>query len=419
MQTVQKVAREQFLPYALPSIGEEEIAEVVDSLRSGWVTTGPKVKRFEKDFADYIGAKHAITVNSCTAGLHIALTSLGVGPGDEVIVPTMTFCSTANVVVHLGARPVLVDVGEDFNVLPESIERAITHRTKAIVPVHHSGQACDLSAIYAIAERYHIPIVEDAAHAVGTTYNGLKIGSDALVSRAPNVAHATVFSFYATKNMSTGEGGMITTPDNTLMEQMRLFTLHGMSHDAWKRYSSSGSWYYEVIVPGYKDNMTDIAASMGIHQLRRLDGFIKVRQEYGRRYDKGFADWPEIQTPLVHSDRNHTFHLYVIRLCLDRLTINRAQFIEALRAQNIGTSVHFIPVHLHPYYQQTFGYHRGALPRAEALYDQIISLPLYPRMTEADVDYVVEAVRQVISEHRRAGAVGLTKRAFGKDSAQG
>lgn len=401
-----EVIRENFLPYALPSIGEEEIAEVVDSLRSGWITTGPKVKRFEADFAEYVGAKHAIAVNSCTAGLRIALTALGVGPGDEVIVPTLTFCSTANVVVHPGACPVLVDVGEDFNVTPEAIETAITTRTKAIIPVHYGGQPCDLAAIYEIAARHNLAVVEDAAHAVGAAYRGHKIGSDDLPlslwgQDSQGVKVVKVFSFYATKNLTTGEGGMITTGDDSLEERMRLLALHGMSRDAWKRYTSAGSWYYEVLLPGYKDNMTDIQASLGIHQLRRLDGFKQTRQYYARLYDEAFADLPELETPIAHPDRTHVYHLYAIRLNLERLMIDRAQFMEELKARGIGASVHFIPVHLHPFYQESFGYHRGCLPQAEALYDRIISLPLYPRMTETDVQDVIQAVRHIAITKRR------------------
>lgn len=401
--------RHDFLPFSLPTIGKEEIAEVADSLRSGWVTTGPKTKRFEEQFQEYVGAKHAIAVNSCTAGLHIALAALGIGPGDEVIAPTFTFCSTANVVVHLGARPVLVDVGQDFNVTPEAIEQAITSRTKAIVPVHYGGQACDLEAIYAIAACHHLPVVEDAAHAVGATYHGIKIGADGLrpailrqsSGQACDLRLATCFSFYATKNMTTGEGGMITTADDKLAERMRLLTLHGMSRDAWKRYSSAGSWYYEVVAAGYKYNMTDIQASLGIHQLRKLDGFIAARQRYARLYDQAFADLPEIETPITHPDRSHVYHLYVIRLNLERLSIDRAQFIEELKALNIGTSVHFIPVHLHPFYRETFGYRPGDCPVAERIYEQIISLPLFPRMSENDVQDVIRAVKTVISGHRR------------------
>jgi len=400
--------RDTFLPFSLPAIGEEEIAEVADSLRSGWITTGPKTRRFEEEFREYIGARHAIAVNSCTAGLHIALAALGIGPGDEVIVPTLTFCSTANVVVHLGARPVLVDVGEDFNVTPEAIERAITSRTRAIIPVHYGGQPCDLDAIYSVAACYNLPVVEDAAHAVGAAYHGHKIGSDSLRPAtcdlrpgACDLRVVTCFSFYATKNMTTGEGGMITTADDELADRMRLLSLHGMSRDAWKRYTSTGSWYYEVLLPGYKYNMTDIQAALGIHQLRKLDDFIAIRQRYARMYDEGFADMPEVERPIIHSDRTHTYHLYVIRLNLERLTIDRAQFIEELKALNIGTSVHFIPVHLHPYYRDTFGYRPGDCPVAERLYERIISLPLFPRMTEDDVRDVIHAVKDVISRHRR------------------
>jgi dTDP-4-amino-4,6-dideoxygalactose transaminase len=396
--------RESFLPYALPSIGEEEIAEVVDSLRSGWVTTGPKVKRFEAELAQYIDANHAIAVNSCTAGLHIALTALGIGPEDEVIVPTFTFCSTANVVVHLGARPVLVDAGEDFNIDPTRIENAITSRTKAIMPVHYSGQACDLEAVYRIASTHGLAVVEDAAHAIGATYRGKKIGSSHLfmsLSNGEPVRSAAVFSFYATKNMTTGEGGMISTSDDALAERMRLLTLHGMSRDAWKRYTSAGSWYYEVVEPGYKANMTDIQAALGIHQLRRLEGFIETRQQYARMYDEAFTSLDEILTPITHEDRSHIYHLYPILLDLERLTIDRARFIEEMRKRNIGTSVHFIPVHLHPFYRDRFRYPEGNFPRAEDLYQRLVSLPLYPAMTETDVQDTIAAVGDLVQVFRR------------------
>jgi dTDP-4-amino-4,6-dideoxygalactose transaminase len=404
MGGVTMIARETFLPFAMPSIGQEEIDEVVDSLRSGWITTGPKVNRFEADFAAYIGAKHALAVNSCTAGLHIALTALGVAPGDEVIVPTFTFCSSVNVVVHLGAEPVLVDVGADFNVRPQAIEAAITPRTKAIMPVHYSGQACDMNAIYDIAVQYGLPVVEDAAHAVGSLYHRHKIGSASLLqhlAQDAGVTVVTVFSFYATKNMTTGEGGMITTEDDALAEQMRLLTLHGMSRDAWKRYTHVGSWHYDVVVPGYKGNMTDIQAALGIHQLRRLDRFIETRQRYAQIYDDAFAHLPEVDTPVAHADRNHVYHLYVIRLRLERLRIDRGQFIDALKVRNIGTSVHFIPVHLHPFYQKRLLYPLGGLTEAERLYDRIISLPLYPRMTETDVQDVLTAVTDVVRVSKR------------------
>lgn len=394
-------ARERFLPFALPSIGEEEIAEVVDTLRSGWVTTGPKVKRFENQFGAYTAASHALAVNSCTAGLHTALTALGVGPDDEVIVPTFTFCATANVVVHLGARPVLVDIRSDFEIDPAAVEAAITPRTRAIMPVHYAGQACDLDAIYEIASRNNLGVIEDAAHAVGSTYHGLRIGSDYLASGYPDLRRATAFSFYANKNMTTGEGGMITTADGRLAGEMRALALHGMSRDAWKRYTNAGSWFYEVVSAGYKNNMTDIAASLGLHQLSRLDGFINTRQQYARMYDEAFAGLEALETPIKHADRNHVYHLYAIRLNLDQLTIDRSEFIDQLRQMNIGASVHFIPVHLHPFYRDRFGYRHGDLPRSEAIYDRLLSLPLYPAMLDQDINDVIEAVHHIISNNRR------------------
>jgi len=401
MMEVEAPTREQFLPFALPSIGEEEIAEVVDTLRSGWVTTGPKVKRFESQFSAYTSAPHSIAVNSCTAGLHTALAALGIGPGDEVILPTFTFCATANVVVHLGARPVLVDIGSDFQISPEAIERAITSRTRAIMPVHYAGQACDLDAIYTLAASRDLIIVEDAAHAIGATYHDRKIGSDGLAAAAINLRRATAFSFYANKNMTTGEGGMITTANEDLAQEMRVLLLHGMSKDAWKRYTNSGSWFYEVVSAGYKNNMTDIAAALGIHQLQRLDGFIELRQRYARMYDEAFAGLDVLEIPIKHSDRNHVYHLYAVRLNLDRLTIDRSEFIEELKELKIGTSVHFIPVHLHPFYRERFGYQRGDLPQAEAIYDSVLSLPLYPNMSEQDVRDVIEAVYHIAETHRR------------------
>ena len=393
-------ARKSFLPYALPSIGEEEIAEVVDSLRSGWITMGPKVKRFESDFAEYIGTTQAIAVNSCTAGLQIALHALGIGAGDEVIVPTTTFCATANVVVQLGAKPVLVDVGDDLNIDVASARAAVTARTKAIMPVHYGGQACDLAELYSLAAERGLAVVEDAAHAVGSVYAGRKIGAtfDDAFPRPPG--RATVFSFYATKNLATGEGGMITVDDEALANRCRRLALHGMSRDAWQRYTSEGSWYYEVLEPGYKQNMSDVQAALGIHQLRRLDGFIERRQRYAAIYDRAFADLPEVSVPVRRPRRTHTFHLYPVRFSHERLRISRDDIIRELARGNIGTSVHFIPVHLHPYYRDTFGYSRRDLPNAVRIYDELVSLPLYPAMSEDDVAGVAEAVRAIVEQHR-------------------
>jgi dTDP-4-amino-4,6-dideoxygalactose transaminase len=393
--------RKSFLPYALPSIGEAEIAEVVDSLRSGWITMGPKVKRFEQEFADYVGAPHAVAVNSCTAGLQIALHGLGIGPGDEVIVPTMTFCATANVVVQLGAKPVLVDIRDDLNIDPAAAQAAVTSRTRAIMPVHYGGQACDLSAIYELAGRHNLFVIEDAAHAVATEYAGRRIGSahDDRWRKVPG--RATVFSFYATKNLATGDGGMLTTDDPRLAERCRRLALHGMSRDAWQRYSSAGSWYYEIVEPGYKQNMTDIQAAIGIHQLRRLDEFTRIRQHYAELYDAAFADLPEVGRPVRRPESNHTFHLYPIRFALDRLRLGRDEIIGQLRECNIGTSVHFIPVHMHPYYRETFGYSNADFPNASNIFSELVSLPLYPAMSAEDIASVHRAVRAIVEASRR------------------
>jgi len=378
--------RNTFLPYALPSIGDEEIAEVADTLRSGWLSAGPKVKRFEADFAAYTGAAHAIAVNSCTAALHISLAALGVGPGDEVIVPTMTFCATANVVAHLGATPVLVDVDEDGLVTPEAIAAAITPRTRAIVPVHYAGQACDLDEIFAVAGA--IPVVEDAAHAIGCEYKGRRIGA---------LGRATAFSFYATKNMTTGDGGMITTDDPELAAKMRQLSLHGMSRDAWNRYGPSGTWYYEVTAPGYKSNMTDIQAALGIHQLRRLDGFIARRQELAVLYREALAGTPGLTLPVERPNRNHVYHLFPVHIDTGVATCDRAELIQILRDHNIGASVHFIPLHRHPYYRQALNNATESFPVADKLFEGLLSLPLYPAMTADDILDVAHAVRQAIT----------------------
>ena len=384
--------RKHFLPYAAPSIGEEEIAEVADSLRSGWISTGPKVKKFEEAFAGYTGAMHAIAVNSWTGGYHMVLRALGIGPGDEVIVPTLTFCSTANMVTHLGAKPVLVDVDANYLAPSTAIERAITPRTKAIVPVHYAGQSCELDEILAVAARYDLPVIEDAAHAAGSVYRGRMIGVH---------GKATIFSFYATKNMTTVEGGMITTADEDLAQRLRTLALHGMSRDAWARYTAAGSWCYEVAEPGYKYNMTDIQASLGIHQLRKLNSFIERRRTIAMRFDEAFADLPEIAIPQRLPHRRHTFHIYAIRLDLDRLSIGRAKFIEGMNQRGIGASVHFLPLHLHSYYRRTFGYAPGAFPRTEAESARALSLPLYPGLSTRAQDRVVEALLDIAKRHRR------------------
>jgi dTDP-4-amino-4,6-dideoxygalactose transaminase len=383
--------RRDFLPFSLPSIGDEEIAEVVAALKSGWITTGPRVKRFEDAIAGYVGSQHAVAVASATAGLHIALRALDVGPGDEVIVPTMTFCSMANVVLHLGARLVLVDVGPDFNVTADAIEAALSPATRAIAPVHFAGQPCDMEAITAVARRHQVPVVDDAAHAIGAELGGRKIGT---------LGAMTVFSFYATKNLTTGEGGMVTTDDPALADRVRRLSLHGMSRDAWKRYTNAGSWFYEVVEPGYKSNMSDVQAALGIHQLAKLDGFIARRAQIAGRYTAAFASLPQVSAPRLLPGRRHAWHLYVISLELDRLDTDRGGLIEDLRARNIGCSVHFIPVHRHPFYRD-LGYKPAMFPQAEALYAGCISLPLYPGMSDDDVDDVIAAVTAAIERRSR------------------
>ena len=383
--------RQSFLPYALPSIGQEEIDEVVDSLRSGWITTGPKVKLFEERFAAYCGAQHAIAVNSCTAALHIALTAMNIGPGDEVIVPTLTFCSTANVIAHLGARPVVVDIDEHYQISVPAIREATSPKTKVIIPVHYAGQAADLNEIRMFASRHDIRVLEDAAHAPGSEYAGRRIGVH---------SDAVAFSFYATKNMTCGEGGMITTNNAELAARMRLLSLHGMSRDAWKRYTQAGSWYYEVLEPGYKDNMTDVSASLGLHQLAKLDAFNRTRQRLAARYDHAFGRLGAFRLMQERPNRNHIYHLYPIEIIPGTLSLTRDQFIDKLKARNIGTSVHFIPLHRHPYYRDTYGYRPEMFPTAERVFSNILSLPLYPKMTDEDTDDVIEAVISITEEHR-------------------
>jgi perosamine synthetase len=384
---------QKFIPFHVPQVEEDEIRSVIGTLRSGWLTTGVKVKRFEKDFARYIGSRHAVAVNSCTAALHLALEAVGIEEGDEVIVPTMTFTASAEVVLYLKAKPVLVDsLPDTFNIDPDQIEHAITSRTKAIIPVHFGGQPCDMEPILEIARRHNLYVIEDAAHALPAKYHGRAVGT---------IGDITCFSFYATKTITTGEGGMATTENPEWAARMRMMSLHGISHDAWRRYAKEGSWYYEVLCPGFKYNLTDIGAAIGIEQLKKCDGFSAARNQIAAAYNKAFANLPEIHTPVCEPDLQHAWHLYVIQLELERLKITRDLFIEALKALGIGTSVHFIPLHLHPYYRNSFGYVPDDFSNATEAYQRIISLPIYPRMTEADIGQVINTVDQVIQQHRR------------------
>lgn len=395
---------DRFLPFALPVIEEEEIREVLDVLRSGWVTTGPKVKLFEGAFAEYIGCRHAIAVNSCTAALHLALEAVGIGEGDEIITSPMTFAATSEVIRYFKARPIFVDIeSATMNLDVKRLEGAVQERCesgdekrlKAILPVHYAGYPCDMDAILGLAERYGLKIIEDAAHAFPTSYKGRRIGT---------LGDVTCFSFYATKNITTGEGGMITTENEEYADRMRIMSLHGISKDAWKRYTAEGNWYYEIVAPGYKYNLTDIAAGLGVAQLRKADAFLKRRMQIADRYHQAFQELNELDLPLTVDGKEgttHSWHLYVIRLRLERLQIDRNKFIDELRRKGIGTSVHFIPLHLHPYYRETYGYQPDDFPVAYETYQRIISLPIYARMTDDDVERVIESVVDVVTSHRK------------------
>ena len=390
---IHEPVRAEFLPFHIPVIGAEEIDAVVDVLRSGWLTTGAKAKQFESDFARFTGARHAVAVNSATAALHLALEAAGVQQGDEVIVPTMTFTATAEVVCYLGARPVLVDCEPDtLNLDVGRLDGALSPRTKAIIPVHFAGQPCAMDRIVEFARAHGLVVIEDAAHALPALYRERMIGS---------IGDITCFSFYATKTITTGEGGMATTNNPQWAERIRVLSLHGISHDAWKRYAAEGSWYYEVASAGYKYNLTDIAASLGIEQLKKCQSFYHARRRISAMYSAGFADLPEITSPACRPNLQHAWHLYVIQLDLERLTIGRREFIEELKRANIGTSVHFIPLHLHPFYQGAFGYRADDFPVASAVYQRIISLPIYPTMTDRDVQDVICAVTNIVQRNRR------------------
>ncbi len=385
--------KSQFLPFHVPDITEDEIQSVVETLRSGWLTPGPKVRQLEVDFSGYVGNRHAVAVNSGTAALHLALDAVGIKEGDDILVPTMTFAATAEVVNYFKARPILLDCQKDtFNIDPDQIENKITARTKAIIPVHFGGQPCEMDRILEISRNYNLKVVEDAVHAIPANYQGKIVGS---------IGDITCFSFYATKPITTGEGGMITTESDEYAKRMRIMSLHGISNDAWKRYTSEGTWCYEIIYPGFKYNLTDIAAAIGIEQLKKCDEYWTERRRIAALYDEGFAELPEIKPPACQPNVQHAWHLYVIQLELERLRINRNEFIEALKKENIGASVHFIPLHLHPHYRNTYGYKPKNFPNASAVFERTVSLPIYPKMTEVDVQDVIGAVRNIVRQHQR------------------
>jgi len=389
------------IPFSRPSIGEEELAEVAGVLRSGWLTSGPKVREFEEDFAKVLGGEVAtVAVNSATAGLHLALEALGIGPGDEVIVPVYTFTATAAVVCHVGATPVFADIRPDsLNIDPESVEKAITSRTRAIIPVHYAGLPCDMDRIMEIARRHDLRVVEDAAHALPARHKG------ALVGTLPS--DATVFSFYANKTMTTGEGGMIATRDPEIADRCRIMRLHGIDQALFARYyeryrvTDKPSWYYQVIAPGFKYNLTDLAAAIGIHQLRKIYEFQEAREAITRRYDEAFADLP-MRLPEKPADGGlHAWHLYAVRLDEARLTFSRNEFIDLLRSEGIGSSVHFIPFHLHPFWRETYDLSPADFPVADEAFRSIVSLPLFSAMMTEEVDTVIRVIDKLCRDHTK------------------
>ncbi len=390
------------IPFHRPAIGPDEEREVIDALRSGWITTGPKAKAFEREFAQYVGARNALAVAHCTGALHLALFAIGLRPGDEVITTPFTFTATAEVMGYLGARPVFVDIDPGtFNINPARIEEALEsgqhERVRAILPVHFAGQVCDMDRVMGIARRYDLRIVEDAAHAFGSARHLEGRG----MSKVGAIGDITCFSFYATKNITAAEGGMITTEDDALAAKMAIASLHGMDRDAWKRYDASGSWFYEIHDVGFKYNLSDVHAAIGLAQLRRVAELTARRQAIAQAYNEAFGLLEELQVPYVGPGNEHAWHLYVLRLRPELLRVGRNQFVELLRSRGIGTSVHCIPLNKMDYYQTRYGYRSGDFPVAEDVYSRCLSLPIFPTMSSEDVAYVVDTVRALIRENRR------------------
>ncbi len=380
--------RSNYLVFGQPIIEQEEIDEIINSLKSGWIGTGPKVAKFEADFKRYIGSRYAIAVSSCTAGLHLSVLAMGVKPGDEVIVPTMTFAATANAVVHTGAKPVFVDVDKyEMTIDVEDVRRKITSKTKAIIPVHFAGRACNITAIEQIASEYNLKIIHDAAHAVETEYEGKKIGC------FKDIAN---FSFYVTKNITTAEGGMITTDDEAIAQKLKIYALHGMSKDAWRRFSDDGYRHYEIIYPGYKYNMTDLQAAIGIQQLKKVDRFAKRRKEIWHRYKKELSDLPLILPPEPSLNATHALHLFIIMIDTDKTKVTRDELISRLHRKNIGTGVHYIALHLQPYYREILGHKRGDFPNADFISERTLSIPFSAKLTDEDVRDVINSLKEIL-----------------------
>lgn len=383
----------RFISFHLPLIEADDIDSVLEVLRSGWITTGPKVAQFEREFASYLGCSHAVAVSSGTAALHLALDAIGLGPNDEVLLPTLTFAATSEAVIYFQARPVLIDSEPGtFNIDPNRLERAITRQSRAIVPVHFAGHPCQMARIAEIAAQHRLAVIEDAAHALPAADHGQMVGT---------IGDITCFSFYATKTITTGEGGMATTRNSDYADRMRMMRLHGISKDAWKRYTAEGSWRYDIQAPGFKYNLTDLQAALGISQLAKCDSMWERRLALAERYTTALGSLEAFQLPQAQPGIRHAWHLFVVLVNPGVLRIHRDQVIEELRQRGIGTSVHFIPLHLHPYYRRRWGYKPGDLPVAEDYGDRCISLPLYPAMSEADVDTVVDALADVVSQFRR------------------
>ncbi|MDU7339165.1 MAG: DegT/DnrJ/EryC1/StrS family aminotransferase [Clostridium sp.] len=388
------VSRDTFIPYNVPDITEAEIDEVVATLKSGWLAKGPRTMQFEKQFAEYLGAKYAVAMNSCTAALHMALAAQGIGPGDEVITTPMTYVATANTIVHLGATPVLADIDYHTTCIdPDEIEKKITSKTKAIVPVHYSGQVCDLDRIYDIAEKHNLFVSEDAAHALWSRYKGRLIGN--------SLKGAACYSFYATKNLCTGDGGMLVTDDEETAVKARMFSNSGMSQNAWNRYAKGGTWKYDIAEFGYKNNMFDMQAALGLVQLRRLEEMQEARLKIAARYQEAFGAMDAIEEPFVPEYTTHCWHLYVLRIVPEVLTIDRDQFITELNARNIGTSVHFIPVHNMSAYTKRYGYKPEDFPNTQKHFERCLSLPLYPGLTDEQVQYIIDAVADIAAKYHK------------------
>ncbi len=382
-----RIVRKDFLVFGSPLIEQSEIDEVIASMKSGWLGTGPKVHKFEEMFKEYKVSGFAMASNSCTAALHLSILAIGIKSGDEVILPTMTFASTANAVIHAGGIPVFADCEKGtMNIDPEDIERKITSKTKAILPVHFAGRPCNMDAIMDIAKKHNLRVVEDCAHAIETEYHGKKAGT---------FGDLGCFSFYVTKNIVTGEGGMVITDNEDYANQIKILGLHGMSKDAWKRFSDEGYKHYQVVYAGFKYNMMDLQAAIGIHQLPRVDKYWKRRQEIWNRYNEAFKDLPVFTPAPIEPNTLHAHHLYTLLVDVDNLKITRDGFLDEMTKRNIGVGVHYIALHLHPYYQEAFGYKRGDFPNAEWISDRTISIPLSAKLADEDVEDVIEAVAKI------------------------